>query len=84
MQLTHIILEIDSTQLVNMNNNPFNFTIHLQPLFCDFMLVIHLLGSTIHVNHIHRESHSCDDVLAIRDHDIDFTLVILILVWGML
>jgi hypothetical protein len=79
MQLTHIIIEIDSTQLVNMNNNPFNFTIHLQPLFRDFMLVIHLLSSTIHVNHIHRESHSCVDVLAIRDHDIDFTLAMLYL-----
>ncbi|PNY07114.1 ribonuclease H [Trifolium pratense] len=77
MHLTHIILEIDSTNVINMINNRFTSIFYLQPLLHEVISLIHLPGWTIHVNHIHRETNSCVDALAFKGHDVGFTLVML-------
>ncbi|PNX95348.1 ribonuclease H [Trifolium pratense] len=77
MRLTHVILEIDSTHVVNMINNRFTSIFYLQRLLHEVISLIHLLGWTIHVNHIHHEPNSCADALAFKGHDVGFTHVLL-------
>ncbi|GAU26533.1 hypothetical protein TSUD_361660 [Trifolium subterraneum] len=77
MRLTHVILETDSTHVVNMINNRFTSIFYLQPLLHEVISLIHLPGWTIHVNHIHREANSCFDALAFKGHDVGFTHVML-------
>jgi ribonuclease HI len=77
IHLTRVILETDSTHVVNMINNRFTSIIHLQPFLHEIISLIHLPSWTIHVNHIHRETNSYIDVLAFRGPSVGFTLVML-------
>jgi ribonuclease HI len=65
MQLTRVILETDSTHVINMIHKRFTFILHLQPdLFDEVFSFIHFPGWTMQVSHIHHEANSYVDALA--------------------
>ncbi|XP_045831621.1 uncharacterized protein LOC123923015 [Trifolium pratense] len=73
MQLTNVILETDSIHAINMIQNRHTSIFHLQPLLQEIINLINLSGSTIRINHIHREANTCADALALRGHQADFS-----------
>jgi ribonuclease HI len=77
MQLTNVILETDSIHALNMIQNRYTSIFHLQPLLQEVIHLINRSGSTIRINHIHREANTCADALALRGHQADFSLSIL-------
>jgi hypothetical protein len=77
MQLTNVILETDSIHALNMIQNRYTSIFHLQPLLQEIIHLINRSGSTIRINHIHREANTCADALALRGHQADFSVPIL-------
>jgi ribonuclease HI len=77
MQLTNVILETDSIHALNMIQNRYTSIFHLQPLLQEIIHLINRSGSTIRINHIHREANTCADALALRGHQADFSVSIL-------
>jgi hypothetical protein len=59
MQFIYVILEIDFIPVIY-------FHFHFQRLLQEVIHLINLLGSTIHINHIHRETNTWIDILSLE------------------